>query len=81
MVNPRFKWEDYSEEYKTARRMVEILCAKIVIGIITAEQARSEYKRIEMKFRRIDLEKAELFNMIYSYRVERLIVQFPARSI
>ena len=81
MINPSIMQEDYNEGYKTARKMVEILCAKIVIGIISAEQARSEYKRIEVEFNRGDPEKAELFNMIYSNRVERLVVQFPVRSI
>jgi hypothetical protein len=81
MYNPRFKCEDFGEEYKTARRMVEILCAKIVLGIITAEQARIEYEIIEMEFKSVGPDKAELFNMIYSNRVERLATQFPARSI
>jgi hypothetical protein len=71
---------DFSDAYLEARREVDELCRKIVLGVVTPERAMESYDQIEDLYAKREPSNLEFFRMIYRSRVDRLIDQFIKRN-
>jgi len=69
---------DFGDSYLDARIRLDRLCGKIIEYRIVSNEAFEEYDSIESDFLKEDVEKTELFKMIYKHRIKRLVGQFPA---
>ncbi|UCC81098.1 MAG: hypothetical protein JSW64_07000 [Candidatus Zixiibacteriota bacterium] len=66
----------YGEHYLGARKKIDVLCELIVSGRLSRKEALKIYREIENNFAELDPDNAQLFNMIYETRVNRLCDQF-----
>jgi len=76
-----FGYNKYNDEhcdrhYIDARRKIDVLCGMIVSGRLSREDALRIYEEIEKDYIALDSQKADLFNMVYRNRVNRLCDQF-----